>query len=1257
MVALAIQSSATAESSAPAGLPVVGVVATGSPGQEVVTFDNFPTLTDSAPSALIATGSVWRYIDTGANLGTAWRTMDYDDRAWPSGLDKLGFGEGNEKTMLNIWSSNGQQIITYYFRHLFTVPNPSAISNVVLRLLRDDGAVIYLNGIEIRRDNMPAGNISYTTLASLQVGDTEERSYLAGQIPPRLLVSGLNLLAVEVHQASAVSGDLGFSLELIANAPTGLSLAAALDATNLVWTTGGDVPWFGQTQTTRDGVDAAQSGHVPQGSSSWLQTTVEGPGLLTYAFQVRTEHTNSTFRLLVDEAAAHTYSLHLGWSGNGYAVPAGRHTLRWLLENPANGGGSAVAWLDEVRYVRDPISPTNLWPVVRLTSPPDKAMFNGPTNLTLVAEASDPDGRLVRVEFLEGANLLGAITPTDGQTLFSFIASNVPPTGAHSFSARAIDDQGAATVSPAVSVGVVSYPIPPMVSVTASSALVDEDPPRSASFVITGSPVRNTPLTVYFDLSGEAVNGQDFVLVPLQITIPADAASAEVVISVIDDFEVEDVEPVTLTLRSTPPGHIPSFPPGPDGYFIDDSQHEATIRIEDDDVDLPPAVQIVAPVRGSTFVAPVNIQITAEEFDWDFRIESVEFFANDVSLGLAQRSSNETSRSWSLVWSNPPPGEYTLGALSIDEFGRPSRAGTIPVSVVPFIPPQCPWPTDWQLVLSNRTSVFKPTDHFKVVHSLPDGGYILGGESYAADWDYWAVRIDGQGHVLWNRLFGGSAGDQLFDLQPTSDGGFVLGGWSSSGVEGTKTSPNYGGYDFWVVRLDAKGNQLWDRSFGGLGNDGIYGLQQTSDGGYILGGASESAVGGNKTSANRGMYDFWLVRLDANGNKLWDQSYGGAKRDFWAKARQTRDGGFVMFGTSESEPGGNKTSLLYGQDNGWIVRTDANGTKLWDQSYGGNRFEWLADVAELADGGLLFAGGSASDSGGNKTSPAFGEGDGLVLVLNADGSIRSDRSVGGTGFDWFLSLAPTPDGGFVLGAASQSPASGNKTSPNVNVQDPWLVRLDASGHKLWDRVVPGDFLEDVKPTFDGGFIIAGQSWQDSSGFDGWAKKLPPLPEHCDTDGDGVPDDRDQCPNTPTASVVDTNGCSLAQLCPCDGTWGGHGEYVRCVIAHAWQFFRAGLISAEQRGEYVRNAIRSNCGRREHEPAQLHILPLTPEECRRDGFQIILSGELDSTCIIERSSDLERWEAVQTNPVTITGSEIACPLDDARMCFFRIRMVP
>jgi hypothetical protein len=141
-------------------------------------------------------------------------------------------------------------------------------------------------------------------------------------------------------------------------------------------------------------------------------------------------------------------------------------------------------------------------------------------------------------------------------------------------------------------------------------------------------------------------------------------------------------------------------------------------------------------------------------------------------------------------------------------------------------------------------------------------------------------------------------------------------------------------------------------------------------------------------------------------------------------------------------------------------------------------------------------------------------------------------------------------------------------------------------------------------------------------------------------------------------VVNANGCSLAQLCPCDGGWRNHGEYVRCAITHAWQFYRAGLISATERRDFIWNAVRSDCGKREHrpEPVQIHILPLTPEECRRDGFQIILSGDANTGCVVESSTDLQHWLPLQKNAVTVTGAEIVCPPDDAPMRFFRVRLL-
>src|SRR5262249_16268409 len=159
--------------------------------------------------------------------------------------------------------------------------------------------------------------------------------------------------------------------------------------------------------------------------------------------------------------------------------------------------------------------------------------------------------------------------------------------------------------------------------------------------------------------------------------------------------------------------------------------------------------------------------------------------------------------------------------------------------------------------------------------------------------------------------------------------------WSVSLPSGVKSSANYGSADYWVVRLDSNGNKLWDQSYGGSGNDSLYSLQQTSDGGFIMGGPSSSTPAANKTSLNFGNSDFWLVRIDANGTKLWDQSYGGIGYDALFSVRQTTDGGFILGGYSSSTPSGTKTTPNYGDNDYWVVRLDANGNQLWEQTLGG----------------------------------------------------------------------------------------------------------------------------------------------------------------------------------------------------------------------------------------------------------------------------------------------------------------------------------
>lgn len=187
----------------------------------------------SVDQTLIPAGAVWRFNDSGTNLGTAWRAPAYADGGWSTGLAQLGYGDGGEATVLGFGGNTSNKYITYYFRHSFIVASPADFATLTARLVRDDGAVVYLNGVEVARSNMPTGTVSYTTLASSAVGDAAESQWFDIPLDPSFLVAGTNVIAVELHQSSATSSDISFDFELRASEaavpPPAVTLVTPLD--------------------------------------------------------------------------------------------------------------------------------------------------------------------------------------------------------------------------------------------------------------------------------------------------------------------------------------------------------------------------------------------------------------------------------------------------------------------------------------------------------------------------------------------------------------------------------------------------------------------------------------------------------------------------------------------------------------------------------------------------------------------------------------------------------------------------------------------------------------------------------------------------------------------------------------------------------------------------------------------------------------------------------------------------------------------
>jgi len=191
---------------------------------------------------------------------------------------------------------------------------------------------------------------------------------------------------------------------------------------------------------------------------------------------------------------------------------------------------------------------------------------------------------------------------------------------------------------------------------------------------------------------------------------------------------------------------------------------------------------------------------------------------------------------------------------------------------------------------------------------------------------------------LWDATFGGSIMDQLNSIQKTSDGGCISGGNSNSPADGDKTQDDWGSTDYWVVKSDAYGSKQWDARFGGFENEEFSSVIQTTDGGYLVAGSSASHLGGDKTIQARGADDYWIIKIDSNGFKQWEGCYGGHENDTRPRVIQTTDGGFLLAGSSRSDPFAEKSESCRGDYDYWIVKTNVNGVRIFGRSFPKSHF-------------------------------------------------------------------------------------------------------------------------------------------------------------------------------------------------------------------------------------------------------------------------------------------------------------------------------
>jgi len=366
-------------------------------------------------------------------------------------------------------------------------------------------------------------------------------------------------------------------------------------------------------------------------------------------------------------------------------------------------------------------------------------------------------------------------------------------------------------------------------------------------------------------------------------------------------------------------------------------------------------------------------------------------------------------------------------------------------------------------------------DYINSYQQTSDGGFILGGYSSSpisgdksqpcwGQLDYWIIKLNAAGIKQWDKRFGGTDQDVLTSIEQTSDGGYILGGYSSSQASGDKTQPSRGLNDYWIVKTDSLGNKTWDKRYGGGNDELLASVLQTSDGGYIIGGYSGSGISGDKTTINRGFNDYWIVRTDAIGTILWDKDFGGADYDFLTNLLITDDGGFLLGGASSSPAGPDKSQNIWGANDAWLVKTDSLGNKQWDADYGGFDYDQVNSFSKTNDGGYILGCYSSSGISGNKTQNTWGIGDVWLIKIDGAGNIKWDKDFGGTDIeDGIGSVFQNSDGGFYISCNSFSGISGNKTENNLGTSQAWILKTDSTGNLLWDKTIFTDPEQKVYP--------------------------------------------------------------------------------------------------------------------------------------------------------------------------------------------------
>jgi len=379
-------------------------------------------------------------------------------------------------------------------------------------------------------------------------------------------------------------------------------------------------------------------------------------------------------------------------------------------------------------------------------------------------------------------------------------------------------------------------------------------------------------------------------------------------------------------------------------------------------------------------------------------------------------------------------------------------------------------------------------DQATSVVATGDGAYMVVGSTYSndghfaglkstTDADYFLMRVRPDGGVDWTKVYGGDDDELATGITKTSDGGYVLVGYSRS--DNCFTGSNGGFHDYYILKVDGQGNEIWCQNFGYPGSDQAQDIIETREGDLMVTGFFDVSASGGQGNDDRenagtlhGVGEYWGIKLDADGQFFWKRYFGGSNNDRSYNVMQTNDGGFVLIGASESDDfdiTDSKGSYDY-----WAVKLSVEGDLEWTRSFGGSEIDIAYDIATTLDGNFLIVGDARSND--QDVSTNYGNADIWLVAIDAQGNLIWEKSLGGSMFDSAKDLLPMNNNLYCVTGSSRS--NDVDVTTNNGENDAWTVVVDAQGTIIFEVAIGGsslDFSESAAQGVDGALLIVGNT--------------------------------------------------------------------------------------------------------------------------------------------------------------------------------------